>query len=407
MSAKRSPDMWLFCLTIALLVIGVFMVFDASYGRAGQVKYTGGDSFYFLKRQAAYALAGIIMMFVAMYVRYWKLRRWGLILLLISIIGLALVFVPGFGVLVNGARRWIRIGPITIQPSEFAKLGLIVYLAALLSAKKRDMRDFWHGLVPALLPLLPIGALIMAQPDMGTTIVLTCVALAMVYIAGARKRHLAVVVALGFVLGCALIFSAPYRRERILSFVNPFEDYYGSGYQVCQSLIALGSGGIFGVGVCEGREKLFYLPAEHTDFILAVLGEEMGLIGTLTMVMLFLWFGARGLTVAYRTRHDFGRLLAGGISALICGQALLNMCVVTSSVPATGVPLPFISYGGSSLAMNLLCVGILLGVSKHPAPIESYEYESRVNGGRHRRPRLSGDRYSRSPALSSTRRAGL
>jgi len=407
MNTKRLPDMWLFSLTIALLVIGVFMVFDASYGRAGQVKYTGGDSFYFLKRQAVYALAGIVAMFLAMYVRYWKLRRWGLILLLLSIIGLALLFVPGFGVLVHGARRWIRVGSITIQPSEFAKLGLIVYLAALLSAKKRDIRDWKHGLVPALAPLLLIGALVMAQPDMGTTIVLTCTALAMVYIAGARKRHLALVLAIAFVLGSALILTSPYRRERILSFVDPFEDYHGSGYQVCQSLIALGSGGVLGVGVGEGRGKLFYLPAEFTDFILAVLGQEMGLIGTLVVAGLFLCFGARGFTVAYRTRHDFGRLLAGGISALICGQALLNMYVVTSSVPATGVPLPFISYGGSSLAMNLLCVGILLAVSRYPGPIESYEYESRVNGGRHRRPRLSGDRYSRSPALSSSRRAGL
>ena len=405
MNTKKSPDMWLFSLTIALLVIGVFMVFDASYGRAGQVKYTGGDSFYFLKRQAAYALAGIVMMFLAMHVRYWKLRRLGLILLLLSIVALALVFVPGFGILVNGARRWIRIGPITIQPSEFAKLGLIVYLAALLSAKRRDIRDWKRGLLPALAPLAPIGMLTMAQPDMGTTIVLTATALAVIYMAGARKRHLTLVLLIGFVLGSALIFTSPYRRERILSFVDPFEDYHGGGYQVCQSLIALGSGGIFGVGVCESREKLFYLPAEHTDFILAVLGEEMGLIGTSSMVVLFLLFGARGFTVAYRTRQDFGRLLAGGISALICGQALLNMYVVTSSVPATGVPLPFISYGGSSLAMNLLCVGILLGVSKYPGPIESYEYEDRVNGGRHRRPRLSGDRYSRSPALSSSRRA--
>lgn len=221
-----------------------------------------------------------------------------------------------------------------------------------------------------MIPLAPIGALVMAEPDMGTTVVLMATALTMIGMAGAKKRHLALVLTVGFVLGTALIFSSPYRKARLMSFCNPFEDYYGSGYQVCQSLIALGSGGVLGVGLCEGREKLFYLPAEHTDFIFAILGEETGLVGTLLIALLFLIFGARGLGIAYRTKDGFGRLLAGGISVMISGQALLNMCVVTSSVPATGVPLPFISYGGSSLVLNLFCVGVLLSVSRYPAPVK-------------------------------------
>lgn len=387
MNTKNSPDIWLFSLTIALLVIGLFMVFDASYARAGQ----DGDSLYYFKRQALYAAIGLVLMFAAMSMRYWKLEKYATALLLLSIIGLALVLVPGIGVVVNGARRWIRIGPIQVQPSEFAKLGLIVYMAAFLSEKGRDIRDLKTGLLPALIPLIPIGFLTMEEPDMGTALVMTGVVIVMIYISGAKSRHVGAIIAGGILLATIYAFSADYRRARVLSFINPFDDYYGSGYQVCQSLIALGSGGIFGVGICEGREKLFYLPAEHTDFILAVLGEEMGLIGTLAMASLFLWFAARGFSIAYRTREQFGKLLAGGITALVAGQALLNMCVVTSSVPATGVPLPFISYGGSSLALNLLSVGVLLGISAYPGMVESYE--DRSNRRRHRRTRVSGTEY--------------
>lgn len=387
MNTKNSPDIWLFSLTIALLVIGLFMVFDASYARAGQ----DGDSLYYFKRQALYAAIGLVLMFAAMSMRYWKLEKYATALLLLSIIGLALVLVPGIGVVVNGARRWIRIGPIQVQPSEFAKLGLIVYMAAFLSEKGRDIRDLKTGLLPALIPLIPIGFLTMEEPDMGTALVMTGVVVVMIYMSGAKSRHVGAIIAGGILLATIYAFSADYRRARVLSFINPFDDYYGSGYQVCQSLIALGSGGIFGVGICEGREKLFYLPAEHTDFILAVLGEEMGLIGTLAMASLFLWFAARGFSIAYRTREQFGKLLAGGITALVAGQALLNMCVVTSSVPATGVPLPFISYGGSSLALNLLSVGVLLGISTYPGMVESYE--DRSNRRRHRRTRVSGTEY--------------
>jgi len=202
---------------------------------------------------------------------------------------------------------------------------------------------------------------------MGTTIVLMMTGVTMIGVAGGRRRHIVAILALGLVAGSMLILTSNYRRERVMSFRDPFKDYYGSGYQVSQSLIALGSGGPLGVGLCESREKLFYLPAEHTDFIFAVLGEEAGLIGTLIVTGLFLFFGARGFKIAGQTKDSFGRLTAAGLSVMISGQALLNMCVVTSSVPATGVPLPFISYGGSSLAMNLFCAGILLGISKYGA----------------------------------------
>lgn len=369
MSAKRSPDFVLFSLTVALLVIGVFMVFDASYARAA---HDYGDKIYFLKRQGAFALIGLGALFIGMKIPYWKLRPYASSLLMISIIGLFMVFVPGLGSSANGATRWVKCpGFGQFQPSELAKLGLILYLANYLAGTGKDIRDFKKGFFWPLVPIGFIGVLIMAEPDMGTTIALCMTAMAMIFLSGARKRHVATVLAVGLILGCLLIASSHYRRDRIMSFANPFKDYYGTGYQVCRSLTALGSGGPFGVGICEGREKLFYLPEEHTDFIFAVLGEEFGLIGTLLIAALFLGFGTRGLVVAFRTKDAFGRLLAGGIAVMISGQALLNMLVVTSSVPATGVPLPFISYGGSSLTLNLFCVGILLGISANPVPVKS------------------------------------
>lgn len=367
MSSKRTPDFALFVATICLLVVGVFMVFDASYARAGHF----GDSLYFLKRQAVFAIIGLLSMFAGMKIPYWKLRPYANVMLYISIIALTLVFVPGLGLKVNGARRWVKCpGFQQFQPAELAKLALILCMASFLSTTGKNIRDFKKGFFWALVPLAPIALLIMAEPDMGTTIVLTMTAMTMIYLAGARRRHVGAVLAIAFVLGCLLIFTSHYRRDRMLSFMDPFRAYFGNGYQVCRSLTALGSGGPLGVGICEGREKLFYLPAEHTDFIFAVLGEEFGLLGTLGVAGLFLWFGARGFMIAHRTKDSFGRLLAGGITALISGQALLNMLVVTSSVPATGVPLPFISYGGSSLALNLFCVGVLLGVSKYPVQVK-------------------------------------
>ena len=368
MSAKRSPDFVLFSLTITLLVIGVFMVFDASYARAAAEL---GDRVFFLKKQGVFAIIGLIAMFVGMKIPYWQLRPFASGLLMVSIIGLGLVFVPGLGESVNGATRWVKCpGFGQFQPSELAKLGLILYMASYLASVGKDIRGFKKGFFWALVPLVPIAVLIMAEPDMGTTIVLSMSAMAMIYMAGARKRHVAAVLAVGLLLGSLLIMTSHYRRDRMFSFTNPFRDYYVTGYQACRSLTALGSGGPLGVGLCEGREKLGYLPEEHTDFIFAVLGEETGLIGTLLVVALFLGFGARGFIIAYRTKDSFGRFLAGGISAMICGQALINMLVVTSSIPATGVPLPFISYGGSSLTLNLFCVGILLGVSKYPVPVK-------------------------------------
>jgi cell division protein FtsW len=397
MSKKAAPDLVLFTLMVVLLVIGLFLVFDASYARAGQVKYTHGDSFYFMKRQVLFAVIGVIGMFLTMRIRYWKLKRLAPVLLAGAIFGLVLVFVPGFGVNINGATRWISLGGIQLQPSEIAKICLIIYLASVISAKRGEIRNLQRGLVPIVIPAAIVIFLVVIE-DMGTAITLALTTLIMIYMAGAKIRHL--LAAAGICLVLCIIFVAvePYRIGRLTVFLDPFKDAQGSGYQVCHSLIALGSGGPLGVGICEGREKLFYLPAEHTDFIFAVLGEEAGLIGTVLVAALFLAFAARGFIVALQTKDLFGRLMAGGISALIGGQAFLNMGVVTSSLPATGVPMPFISYGGTSLAINLFSVGILLAVSKYPKPPEDYSYEDSIDRRRDRRPRVSGNMHSRRPS---------
>lgn len=358
---KKQPDFGLFAITIILLVTGVFMVYDASYAVATQVNH---NPHYFFYRQGEFAILGLIAMRIAMSIPYWKVRPYAGILLGCSIVGLVLVFVPGIGKSSNGATRWLSIGGQQFQPSEFAKLCMVVYLASYLSSKKKDIRDLEKGFIPLMIPIVVVGYLIVKE-DMGTAIIVIVTALSMIFMAGAELRHIGAMIGIGLPVGMGLVLHKSYRLDRLVAFVNPFKDYHGIGYQVCQSLIALGSGGVFGVGICESRQKLFYLPAGHTDFIYAVFGQETGLIGTTILATLFFLFAARGFKIATRTRDNFGKLLAVGLSVMIAGQALLNMLVVTSSVPATGVPLPFISYGGSSLALNLLCAGILLGISQN------------------------------------------
>ncbi|MHB0913021.1 MAG: putative lipid II flippase FtsW [Armatimonadota bacterium] len=383
-SKMKQADFGLFATTIALLVIGLFMVYDSSYAVAGQIN---GNPRFFFFRQAGFAVVGLLAMFAVMHIPYWRWKPFATTFLAISVIGLVLVMVPGIGKAANGARRWIDVGALQIQPSEFAKLALVIYLASVMSAKKREMRDWKEGLLPLAVPVGLVGGLVVIE-DLGTAVVTVGTAFAMLFIAGARKRHLFAVLGGIVPLGIFFVLREPYRLKRIIAFLDPFKDYHGIGYQVCQSLIALGSGGPLGKGICEGRQKLFYLPAQHTDFIFAVLGEEFGLIGTLVIAALFLHLAYRGIRIAKQTRDGFGKLLVAGIATLIAGQALLNMLVVTSTVPATGVPLPFISYGGSSLALNLVCIGVMLSVSRYPKNAESYDEDS-ADRRRNRRPLVS------------------
>jgi cell division protein FtsW len=367
--AKReaAPDWWLLTTALALLFVGVFIVFDASFPRAGQALSTRQDMFFYLKRQALWSLLALGAMGIGMRLAYWRLRSWWPALTVLAVVLLVAVLIPGIGTKVNGSRRWLGIGPMTFQPSEFAKLALIIFLAAYGAARRAAIRDPIHGLGPALAVMVLLGGLV-AIEDLGTAVSMVLTGVMVIHLSGARKRHMAVLAIVGSLFFCGFVMHKQYRRDRVTAFVNPFEEkaYNGAGYQPAHSLIALGSGGWRGNGIGLGRQKYLYLPAEHTDYIFATVGEEMGLVGTLGLLGAFLLLMVRGLTIAHRTRDRFGSLLAAGLTCMIGIQALMNIAVVTSSVPATGVPLPFISYGGSSLLFVLLAVGIILNVSQHP-----------------------------------------
>jgi cell division protein FtsW len=375
MSRRESaPDWWLLTTALALLFVGVFIVFDASFPRAGQALSTRQDMFFYLKRQALWSLLALGALGVGMRLDYWRVRRWWPALTVLAFVLVIAVLIPGIGTKVNGSRRWIGIGPMTFQPSEFAKLALIIFLAAYGAMRKAAIKDPIHGLGPALAVLILLGGLV-AIEDLGTAVSMVLTGVVVIYLSGARKRHMVSLALVGSVFFCVFVMHKEYRRERVAAFVNPFEEkaYNGAGYQPAHSLIALGSGGWRGNGIGLGRQKYLYLPAEHTDYIFATVGEEMGLVGTLGILGAFLMLMVRGLTIAHRTRDRFGSLLAAGLTCMIGVQALMNIAVVTSSVPATGVPLPFISYGGSSLLFVLLAVGIILNISRHPTAAVSEE----------------------------------
>lgn len=367
-SKQFVPDWWLFLVTLLLVGGGVVMVFNASYALASEVTYTGHDPTYFLKRQALWAALGLGAMFVTMHVPYWKLARYAVPGLIVAIALLGAVLVMGHGA--QGAQRWIGWGSFKIQPSEFAKLALVLYLAKVIAARPRSLQNLWGGVIPLVGVVVFVVLLVELQPDLGTAITLLLSALLLLWTGGARTKWiLALLLIFGLAgVGLALRHGTDgYRWKRMVTFVDPHVDYTGSGYQITHAKIALGTGGLTGVGLGEGREKrLGNLPAQRTDFIFAIIGEELGLVGTGGVVLLFLLLVARGLHIAAHTRNTFGALLATGITGMIAVQSLVNIGVVTASLPATGVPLPFLSYGGSSLIPTLIGVGILLNISQHP-----------------------------------------
>ena len=362
-SYRQPMDRLLLWLTFLLLGIGIVSVYDASYAIA--IEKLHGDSFHYVKMQVAWAVAGLIALWGASRVPYWQWKKVAVIGLSLSVFLLLAVLVPHVGIAVNGARRWIGHGAIRMQPSEFAKLALVLYLARVLAGSLKIKTRPKEGLLPPLLVIGLMAGLIAKEPDLGTALVLSATGLIMLFLAGVRWGHIAAI--LGSAAAVVTVFVAlePYRARRMTSFLNPKADQYHTGYQVWHALIALGSGGVTGLGLGEGREKLF-IPEPRTDFIFPVIAEEWGLIGTLALVALFLFVAARGFAIAYSTRDPFGVLLAAGITSLISVQALINMAVATASIPDTGVPLPFISYGGSSLVLMLLGIGILLNISCHP-----------------------------------------
>ncbi len=361
-SPPREYDWTILLLAVFLTAVGVVMVYSSSAEMADTLERYQKDDFYFLKRQAIFAILGFVVMAGMMRYDYKKLRKFAGIGLLICMVLLLAVYIPGLGVKINGARRWLRLG-FNLQPVELAKIALIIYMAHSLAKKQKKIRELVGGILPYTIVLGIILTLLMFQPDLGSAMTLVAVAVAMLFIAGMRYAYFGYLLTILIPLGALVVMNSTYRMQRIFGFLDPWKDPTGNGLQIIQSWIAIGSGGIFGKGLGEGRQKLFYLPEAHTDFILSVIGEEWGFIGlSLVVLSVYLLF-RRGMNTALMAPDDFGRYLAFGITFLLAFEAIFNMCVVLGLVPTKGLALPFISYGGSSLICTLAAIGILLNVS--------------------------------------------
>jgi cell division protein FtsW len=367
---RLENDRWLFGVTLVLCLFGAVMILSASAVTAEQ-QY--GHSYIFLLRQAAWLLLGLSGMFVLMRTDYRKLREPAVIYPVVCVVLLMLVG-TFFLDKSHATHRWIKFGPANIQPSEFAKLAVILYLAWFLDQKRRGKaamefckEDFLQTILPAAGPILICVVLVLLQPDLGTAIEIVLVAAAILYVAGLSWKWIAAGAAAAIPALYLLITHVAYRQARLMAFLNPDSDPQGAGFQLLQSLIAVGSGGFTGVGLMESKQKLFYLPEAHTDFIYAVICEELGFIGAMIVIALFAVYGWRGLRAAFSAPDGFGKLLALGITAMVLSQALINFAVVLGMVPTKGIPLPFISYGGSSLLVMLLATGVLLNISQQAA----------------------------------------
>ncbi|MGM7684264.1 stage V sporulation protein E [Cytobacillus sp. Hm23] len=359
---KATPDFILILVTLSLLAVGLIMVYSAS---AIWAEYKFNDSFFFAKRQLLFAGIGVIAMFFLMSIDYWTWRTWAKVILIFCFLLLIVVLIPGIGVERNGSQSWIGVGAFSIQPSEFTKLSMIAFLAKFLSENQKDITSFKRGLLPSLTLVFSAFALIMLQPDLGTGTVMLGTCIVIIYVAGARISHFVWLGMLGIAGFAGLIISAPYRMNRITSFIDPWQDPQGTGFQIIQSLYAIGPGGLFGLGLGQSRQKFFYLPEPQTDFIFAIISEELGFIGASFVILLFSLLLWRGIRIALGAPDLFGSFLAIGIISMIAIQVIINIGVVTGLMPVTGITLPFLSYGGSSLTLMLMAIGVLLNVSKH------------------------------------------
>ncbi|WEK52984.1 MAG: stage V sporulation protein E [Candidatus Cohnella colombiensis] len=363
MAKTRSvPDLWMIAATLGILAIGIVMVYSAS---AVAAFHDYGDAFYYVKRQMIFAVLGIGAMFVTMNLDYSFWRKWALPAVLICFGLLILVLIPGIGVWRGGARSWLGIGSFGIQPSEFMKLAMILFLAKLLSERQNHITQFTRGLLPLLSILGLAFGLIMLQPDLGTGAVMIGASLLVIYVAGARLSHLGGLALLGLGGLGGLIAAAPYRLQRITAFLDPWQDPLGAGYQSIQSLYAIGPGGLVGLGLGLSRQKYNYLPEPQTDFIFSIIAEELGFIGGALLLLLFLLLIWRGMRTAITIADPFGSFLASGIVGIIAVQVIINIGVVIGLMPVTGITLPLVSYGGSSLTLLLTALGILLNLSRY------------------------------------------
>jgi cell division protein FtsW len=381
MAKRVSVDRWMFTVTTLLVFVGLVMIFSAS---AVMAKERFGSAYEFLTKQLVWAVAGLAVMIVAMKVDYKRLQHPALVF---SLLGFTTLFLISVFFLdrAHGTHRWFHLGPISFQPSELAKPALILFLAWFLQGKIAQTKspesksvtkstesdtypnafdDLRNTLIPAIAPTVVFLGLIVFQPDLGTAIACAGITACILFVAGIRLRYFGYAFAASILPLYFLIFHVSYRKDRILAFLNPYADPKGFGFHIIQSLIAVSTGGVTGVGLMEGKQKLFYLPEPHTDFIFAVTAEELGLVGALAVIVLFAIFLWRGTRAALRTQDNFGRFLAVGVTSMIVLQAFINISVVLGLMPTKGIPLPFVSYGGSSLFVTLACVGVLLNITK-------------------------------------------
>lgn len=388
--SEVGVDRLLVAAVLLLAAFGSVMIFSAGAVFAAK-KY--GDPFYFLKRELVYGILGLCAFTVALRIDYGAYRRWAYPLLGVSI--LLLVAVLKVGSRAGGAIRWFRLGPLSFQPGELAKFALALYLATLLARKAEKVRDFSVGFLPPLLVTGVMMGLLLKQPDLGTAVIFGAVALGLLFIAGTRTSYLILAVLVAAPVGWKFIVSTPFRMRRMLAFLDPWAFRRDVGYQITESLISVGSGGVAGLGLGDGRQKLFFLPEAHTDFILSIVGEELGLMGVSFVILSFAVLVWRGLRAAVRARDPFGCYLAFGISAMFGLQALVNIGVVLGSLPTKGLPLPFISYGGTSLLVSLFMAGVLANISaRNPEPRDLPWWGGRAPGGRH-----ANKRAEREPRL--------
>lgn len=359
---RGKPDFWMILIIFTLTGFGLVMVFSASY-------YDGltnhNDSYYYFKRQLLWACLAIVVFFTISNVPYpYYQKRVGLILLC-SMTLLILVFVPGIGVYLNGSDRWIQLGPIGFQPSELAKISAIIYTASIMTKKQNYLHQFKRGLLPPLIVLGMFCFLIVMEPHFSSTVILLISCLTVIFCSGARIKHLFWLAVSGIPVLVAVMLAQPYRMDRWSILLDPWKDPTDKGYQTIQSLFAIGPGGLAGKGLGNSIQKLAYLPMSQTDFIFAIVAEELGFIGSTCLILLFIFFILRGIRIALQAPDQFGTLLGIGIVTMFSIQALFNLGVVTAILPVTGVPLPFISYGGSSLVISMLGAGILLNISRY------------------------------------------
>ena len=389
----------LMLVTLGLVAFGLVMVYSATSASAA---LANGDPAYYLKRQAVYAFLGLAAMAVCARLDFHKLRALGPVLMVASVALLLAVLVLGQAA--NGARRWISFGPAQFQPSELAKLALAVWAASYLARRRapRTLKELWR---PIGLTTVVFCGLILVEPDLGTAIAIVVMLAAILLVSGIPGRTLGAGVGIVATLGLLAVWFEPYRRARLFSFLNPWQDAQGAGFQTVQAMIGLGSGGIFGVGLGQSVQKANYLPEAHTDMIFAIIGEELGLVGATFVIAAYCAFAYAGLRIALQCRDPFGKRLAAGLTALVCGQAAINLAAVMGLAPLTGIPLPFVSYGGSSLVVALASVGILLNIAANGGVARASVSDRGRGDGRSRpaRPRGRG-RAARTGSTRDVRR---